>query len=276
MVLSSTPVRRKLCVDCGQDKLETEFRRRSRNSDKRHSQCRDSYNAYMRQYRANARRKEIAKFACKVSSPRVRPNAIPALVDRMFRRFGGVDGFCTAWTDTFKAARAARPGSTGSKMVLDWYRTFFRLMELTAAEKEKKSEYVEAMSDEEADSTLVEYVRRALDQREPPFGALSMRACGRSVSNHRIGLRRQRASFAPSVDFADPAFCAGVIPGSERANPAGSPFLSSPVSEQKVVLLYYREPAGPEQQSGPTAWVDRDLVLPAVRVTAVNQVSLAV
>jgi hypothetical protein len=116
----------------------------------------------MRRYRANARRKEIAKFTRTVCSPRVRPNAIPALVDRMFRRFGGVDGFCTAWIDAFKAARAARPGS---KMVLDWYRTFFRLMKLAAAEKEKKSEYVEAMSDEELDGLIMEYVRRVLDER---------------------------------------------------------------------------------------------------------------
>ena len=141
MILSSAAARTKFCVDCGQDKPETEFRLRRRNSDKRHSQCRYCYNKYMRQW--------------------VRPNAIPALCDRMFRRFGGVDGLCAEWTDAIKAARAARPGS---KMVLDSFRAIFRLMELAQAEEEKKDPCVEAMSDEELERTIGDYVREKLDQ----------------------------------------------------------------------------------------------------------------
>ena len=162
MILSSAAARTKFCVDCGQDKPETEFRLRRRNSDKRHSQCRYCYNKYMRQYRANAWRKEIAKFARTVSSRWVRPNAIPALCDRMFRRFGGVDGLCAEWTDAIKAARAARPGS---KMVLDSFRAIFCLMELAKAEEEKKGPCVEAMSDKQLDSAIMEYVRKAIDER---------------------------------------------------------------------------------------------------------------
>ena len=162
MIRSSTAARTKFCVDCGQDKPETEFRLRRRDSDKRHSQCRDCYNEYMRQYRASARRKEITEFARTVSSQRVRPNAIPALCDRMFRRFGGVEGLCAEWTDAIKAACAARPGS---KMVLDSFRAILRIMELAEAEKEKKDPCVEAMSDEELDSAIMEYVRKALDER---------------------------------------------------------------------------------------------------------------
>jgi hypothetical protein len=114
----------------------------------------------MRRYRTGRRRKEIAKFAREVNRNPFRPRAITALCNLMFRRFGGVEGFCREWTALFNAIRAARPCS---KMLLDSYRAFFRLMEL-AQQEAKQATGFEDWSDEDLERLVVDYVKRAIKE----------------------------------------------------------------------------------------------------------------
>ncbi len=123
----------------------------------------------MRRYRTGRRRKEIAKFAREVNRNPFRPRAITALCNLMFRRFGGVEGFCREWKALFHGIRATRPYS---KMLLDCYRAFFRLMEL-AQQEAKQATGFEDWSDEDLERAVLDYVKRAIKELDEEEGAIA-------------------------------------------------------------------------------------------------------
>ena len=169
MIQSTAPAATRLCTTCWQERPITQFRRRHRGSDARHRQCRFCYNEYMRRYRTGRRRKEIAKFAREVNRNPFRPRAVTALCNLMFRRFGGVEGFVEEWTAAFDAARAARPAS---RMLLDCYRAFFRLMEV-AQQEAKQATGFEDWSDEDLERAVLDYLKRAIKELDEEEAAIA-------------------------------------------------------------------------------------------------------
>ena len=131
MVRSTFPVGTKVCTDCLQEKPLTAFRRRYRDSDKRHNQCNECFARYMRYLRAVKRGKQIRRFVAEVKTASNR-DVLAAMCARMAQRLGGVDALCAGWVAHLHAAAKARPGS---KMVLDTFRAIINLM--AAAEQQK-------------------------------------------------------------------------------------------------------------------------------------------
>lgn len=147
----------KICNRCWQRKPATHFRRRRRNSDERHNECRECFAEYMRSYRASRRRGEFANFNRRSRDRKRGASFATAVCAEMVRRFGGVDKFASAWKAYFDAAVAARPGS---RLVFQSIQAVIRLIEISSWERNRRSTVrdtrppVQHMSDEELEREL--------------------------------------------------------------------------------------------------------------------------
>ena len=158
MVRSTFPVGTKVCTDCLQERPLTEFRRRYRDSDKRHNQCRGCFAKYMRYLRAVKRGKLIRKFVAEVKTASNR-DVLTAMCVRMAQRLGGVDALCAGWVAHLHAAAEARPGS---KMVLDTFRAIVNLMAVAEQQKPEQID-VRELTDDELHFRIREEERRYKD-----------------------------------------------------------------------------------------------------------------
>ena len=222
MIRGTSPVGTKVCTDSLQERPLTAFRRRYRDSDERHNQCRECFAAYMRYFRAVKRGKLIRRFAVEVKSISSR-DVLTAMCAEMAQRLGGVRALCAAWVAHLHAAAEARHGS---KMVLDTFRAIDNLMSV-AEQQEPEQIDVRELTDDELDFSLREADRRhkefcerqelsllmegaeQLIQSEPEFAMPPPRdSAGRSF-------RRMRMSTARSSDHmasCSPALCGASSP----------------------------------------------------------------
>ena len=155
MVRSTFSFATKVCTDCLRQKPLTAFRRRYRDSDKRHNQCRDCFAKYMRYHRAVKRGKQIRSFVAQAKTISNR-DVLTAMCAHMAQRFGGVGALAAKWAAHIRAASESRPGS---KMLLDTFRAIANIM--LAAEQQKPEQIdVRELTDDE-----LEFAHREADRR---------------------------------------------------------------------------------------------------------------
>jgi hypothetical protein len=173
MIQTTTPIETKTCTNCWQDKPITEFRRRRRDTEKRHNQCRECFAEYMRQYRARATQDSIARFVRELSRSETRPGTMTVMCARMIRRFGGVDRFAAAWKNHFDAIAMERPHS---RLMFQNVNAVMKLVMASDRARQRKPDVldrlppVERMTDEELELEL--QLWRELGITPEPDGAM--------------------------------------------------------------------------------------------------------
>jgi hypothetical protein len=156
MTQDANQAKTKTCNVCGQENPITDFRRRRRGSEKRHNQCRQCFAAYMRDFRRRRRFKTIGRFATQLKNESDLGRVV-VLCNGMFQKFDGVAGFCRAWKEYIDWACQQRKILKG---VID---SFLGIVNLTViCETNRQKPDYSALSAEELDSVVLEYVRRVL------------------------------------------------------------------------------------------------------------------
>ncbi len=154
---TALPTTTKTCYDCGRTLPVDRFRLRRQGGAARQGCCRECYNGRMREYRRRRRDKAIGQFASRVRrEPSLR--GVVALCNAMFARFGGVDGFATAWAAQIDAACAIRPGQ---KTVMDAFAAILHLLKIVEANGGARD--YSLLSDEDLDRELMGLLARLLD-----------------------------------------------------------------------------------------------------------------
>jgi len=153
-VIRKTPPSEKSCNGCGRSLPIDQFRRRSKGTNARQSRCRECHNAYMRAYRRRGRDKLIARFAAQVQREHSL-RRVAMLCEKMFRRFGGIDGFSAAWAAQINTAVAERPGR---RFVLHGFSAIARLAEIV--ESNGGAPDYSALTDEQLDQELIDLLGR--------------------------------------------------------------------------------------------------------------------
>jgi hypothetical protein len=96
-----------LCVSCQERKPLDQFRRRKRDSDRRHYQCQACANAYMRDWRAERRRERLNSALVDLHRYRESPGQVEHLAAVVIAMFHGAAGFAAEYASAFDAARDA-------------------------------------------------------------------------------------------------------------------------------------------------------------------------
>ena len=96
-----------LCVSCLEPKPLDQFRRRKRDSDRRHNQCQACANAYMREWRAERRRERLNSALVDLHRYRESPGQLEYLAAVVIAFFHGAVGFAAEYANAFDAARDA-------------------------------------------------------------------------------------------------------------------------------------------------------------------------
>lgn len=175
----------KLCERCLQRKPVSEFRRRRRGGVARMGDCNWCHNRRERQRLAAARAAEeqtaLDRFARALKNT---PDSGPGhervlwLCDTIFRYFGGVAGFASAWVAYFEAAKAANPEN---KRCADFFSACIRLAGCAdAARRAERAEcdhFLEAMSDEDLEAALMA-VARKLIRSQPELAVVAAQQLG--------------------------------------------------------------------------------------------------
>lgn len=143
-VTSTSPlVGERLCEHCLLPKPVEEFRRRSRNTNSRMSQCRACHNASERLRRAAQRerlgRREMRKMLTALKNQQT-DRQVKAICREMVERFGGVNGIVEVWGRCFERDR-----HVGGYATLRHVQAVLRLTEYC---EQNRPDYG-AMSDEE-------------------------------------------------------------------------------------------------------------------------------
>jgi len=155
MVRSTFSVATKVCTDCLQEKPLSAFRRRHRDKDKRHNQCRDCFARYMRYLRAVKRGKLTRAFVAKAKAT-TNLGVLTALCERMAQRFGGVDALAA---ELVARVRSAPNTPSGIRVGLDFFKVLTNLM--LAADQQKSEQIdVRELTDDELDFAYREEDRR--------------------------------------------------------------------------------------------------------------------
>ncbi len=123
----------RICTACGARQPLARFRRRARNSERRHHQCNPCRNRRTRLNREQKRNKGISEWATRVRRQEGIDGVI-ALIHLMVDRFHGLEAFAETWRSQIAAA------TPGSKQALDGFRTLVHLWKLVHATAEEAGE----------------------------------------------------------------------------------------------------------------------------------------
>src|SRR5688572_13627883 len=96
-----------LCVICCERKPLDQFRRRKRDSDRRHYECQACANAYMREWRAERRRERLNSALVDLHRYRESLGQVEHLAAVVIAMFHGAAGFAAEYANAFDAARDA-------------------------------------------------------------------------------------------------------------------------------------------------------------------------
>jgi len=140
------------------------FRRKSRKSEQRHSQCRDCHTAYRREYERKKRHKHIVSVAGEIVNSKRDRNLVILLVHELNRRFKGTAAVAELWSDATTEA-VARGRSYTSFRLLQGF------LELAVVARELREEQMEDSTQNE----LQQYITAETLQliREKPEIAVS-------------------------------------------------------------------------------------------------------
>jgi hypothetical protein len=95
------------CTICLERKPLDQFRRRSRNGELRHHECRDCTNRYLREWRAAKRHKSVDDVLTRLHRYRESPGQLEYLAAVVIAAFHGATGFAVRYHNAFCAAEEA-------------------------------------------------------------------------------------------------------------------------------------------------------------------------
>ena len=97
----------RICPKCGQKRPISDFRRRRRDTDYRHSICRRCLNRFNREDRRKKRAEDFLAYA-RDAQKRNDLRRLVVLTEQMIRRCRGVDAFVEIWHDCLTSAQRAK------------------------------------------------------------------------------------------------------------------------------------------------------------------------
>ena len=164
-------VKRRNCNGpCGRSLPLTEFRLRRHGVDTgkksaRHALCRDCRNAFVREKTLKKRKRELSHDLLREILQAGSFNRVDDVIAGMLTRFGGLDGFVTAWWETIEFAK--RQGRYGIGFVMRSYFALARMVEFNDRHTEPHELDYDTMSEDELQAGLEASIRDALEKRVP-------------------------------------------------------------------------------------------------------------
>lgn len=136
-----------LCVSCLEHKPLDQFRRRNKGSDDRHFECRECANSYLREWRANRRRKRLDDSLVQLHHHRESPGQLEYLAAVVIAAFNGAAGFAGEFANAFDAAREAGDHKATARYLIGladffWVAEQARARRKLAEEKRKRKREV--------------------------------------------------------------------------------------------------------------------------------------
>ena len=164
----------RFCEGCASVKPITEFRRRSRNGQKRLKRCRDCHNRAERKRRAAKRaeteQRSVAKYLTQLRNEDSNER-LERLVSVMFQRFGGMQGFLKAW-DSYHQLAVAKGGYAAFRC----FESIFRLVQYCEESRPDPGQ----MSEEEVQRSMIEELKRLIRQH-PELAVAAAREIGWTI-----------------------------------------------------------------------------------------------
>ena len=156
MIEESEPTTR-MCTGCQQPHAVVRFRFRCRATGLRHRECNDCHAARMRVRNARLRRREFGRLTKELKEARDLA-AVSAALRLMFRRLGGLEGFCAAWKQHMDDACALRPGG---RVLANSYHAILNMARIV---EESRALRFASATTEELEEALDQLVAEAIDR----------------------------------------------------------------------------------------------------------------
>ena len=97
----------KTCTTCLRERPISEFRRRLRNSEHRHTVCRECYNAEQRERQKARRGRRVCTYVKEIVAAKRDANRVVALTSSLFRELQGVEAVVSSLAGAIDDAHAA-------------------------------------------------------------------------------------------------------------------------------------------------------------------------
>lgn len=106
------------CLVCYERKPLDQFRRRKKESDARHYECRDCHNLHARELRARRRREHLDDALVQLRRYRESPGQVEHLTGVLIAMFHGVAGVAVEYANAFDAAKEAGDHKTAARYLI--------------------------------------------------------------------------------------------------------------------------------------------------------------
>ncbi|HJN12876.1 MAG TPA: hypothetical protein QF564_29640 [Pirellulaceae bacterium] len=169
-MLTATETETKTCRCCFEAQPVTEFRRKRKNSEDRHGQCRLCFNREMSERRKAMRRRKVCTYVREVQAVKRDRDRVIVLTEELTRGLGGMETIVALFKEVYEEALAANRSFTA-------FRVLKTVLDLSIVADELRREQLTSLSDEEFE----EVRRRAIRDEISENPALAI------VAAHELG-----------------------------------------------------------------------------------------
>ena len=147
----------KTCTTCFHERSISEFRRRWKDNEERHTVCRECYNAEQRERQRARRGRRVCTYVKEMVAAKRDANKVVALTSRLFSDLNGLEAVVSSIKGALENAQAAGRHATV-------FRIYKMLMDMLIVSDQLRREQLSSLSDQELEELRRREIRDEISE----------------------------------------------------------------------------------------------------------------